>query len=141
LDGIVAGPFAIKSVDRRFEGLFLRAVGRVPPGIPPITAVSAVVLSGRRSGKTVGLTRYTPEGDDGALRPKQTLTFYSSLLDSLSGPAALAVIAHELAHAWLNEHRGPEESPEREQEADDLARRWGFSKELEALDREAETLN
>ena len=73
--------------------------------------------------------------------PRQTITFYSSLLDELSDLAATAVIAHELAHAWLNEHVRPEESRRREREADDLARAWGFGPELDALDREAETVH
>ena len=54
--------------------------------------------------------------------------------------AAEAVIAHELAHAWLNEHDRPESSPKREAEADELARLWGFGPELEALEKEAETV-
>jgi Zn-dependent protease with chaperone function len=74
-------------------------------------------------------------------RPRQTITFYSSLFDALSDRAAQAVIAHELAHAWLNEHVRPEESRRRELEADALAREWGFGAELDALDREAETVN
>jgi len=73
-------------------------------------------------------------------RPRQTITFYTSLLDALSDPAATAVIAHELAHAWLNEHVRPEESREREREADALAMEWGFGPELDALDREAVTV-
>jgi hypothetical protein len=74
-------------------------------------------------------------------RPRQTITFYSELLDALSDPAATAVIAHELAHAWLNEHVRPEESGQREREADALARDWGFGPELRALDREAVTVH
>ena len=100
------------------------------------------MFSNRFTKTTVGLTRYS---DLKFLlvfsRPKQTITFYSSLFDALSDRAALAVIAHELAHAWLNEHVRPEESRSREHEADDLARQWGFGAELDALDREAETVN
>ena len=73
-------------------------------------------------------------------RPRQTITFYTDLLNALSDNAAEAVIAHELAHAWLNEHVRPEESKEREAEADRLARQWGFGPELDALDSEAETV-
>lgn len=61
-------------------------------------------------------------------------------MSELSDLAATAVIAHELAHAWLNEHVRPEESKEREREADALARRWGFGPELDALDGEADTV-
>lgn len=89
----------------------------------------------------VGLTRYSRVRYFLVLsRPQQTITFYSYLLSALSDPAAVAVMAHELAHAWLNEHEKPEESRQREREADALAREWGFGPELEALDREAETV-
>ena len=100
------------------------------------------MLSNRPTKTTVGLTKYS---DLKFLivfsRPKQTITFYSSLFDALSDKAALAVIAHELAHAWLNEHVKPEQSRNRELEADRVAREWGFGSELDALDREAETVN
>lgn len=90
----------------------------------------------------VGLTRYHDVRYMLVLsRPEQTITFYSDLLDALSDRAAEAVVAHELAHAWLNEHRGAQESKARETEADQLARGWGFGPELAALDREAETVN
>jgi hypothetical protein len=62
-------------------------------------------------------------------------------MDPLSAPAVMAIIAHELAHAWLNEHVSPEESSNRERQADALAREWGFGPELDALDKEAETVN
>jgi Zn-dependent protease with chaperone function len=88
----------------------------------------------------VGLTRYSRVRIFFLSRPRQTITFYSTLLDALSDPAALAVIAHELAHAWLNEHVKPEESRAREHQADNLAREWGFGPELDALDKEAETV-
>ena len=88
----------------------------------------------------MGLTKYSRVRYFLRSRPRQTMTFYSRLFDSLSDSAAVAVIAHELAHAWLNEHLVPEESKGREKEADRLARRWGFGPELDALDREAETV-
>lgn len=87
----------------------------------------------------VGLTRYFPSASGSA--PTQTISFYSGLLGELSDQAATGVIAHELAHAWLNEHTGPDESKAREREADLLARRWGFGADLDALDAEAYTLN
>jgi hypothetical protein len=52
----------------------------------------------------------------------------------------MAVIAHELAHSWLNEHVSPGQSLKRESEADALARRWGFGHELNELDNETETI-
>jgi Zn-dependent protease with chaperone function len=122
--------------------LFTEALTRPPQSVPKITSVRSVALSNRPTKTTVGLTRYS---DLKFLlvfsRPKQTITFYSNLFDALSDKAGLAVIAHELAHAWLNEHVKPEESRNRELEADRLAREWGFGAELRALDREAETVN
>ena len=53
----------------------------------------------------------------------------------------LAVMAHELAHAWLNEHIRPEASSAREDDADMLAEMWGFDGELEALASETEPVD
>ena len=137
----MGGSYTMKSRGSRFGRLFGEAVMRPPRDTPKITTVSSVVLSGRPTKTTVGLTRYSRTRYFLVLtRPRQTITFYSRLLDELSDPAATAVIAHELAHAWLNEHVRPEESRAREREADALAREWGFSHELESLDREAETV-
>lgn len=102
----------------------------------------------------VGLTRWSGrdwredgerEGDDSdyrgrAPRGTQTITYYSLLLDQLSDEACVAVIAHELAHAWLNEHVLPHQSPEREREADELAASWGFGRELAQLNCEADPI-
>lgn len=140
--GIVAGPFALGSRDARFRRLFRAATRRPPASVPRITTVSSVTLSSRPTKTMVGLTEYSRVRYFLVLsRPRQTITFYSDLFDALSDSAATAVIAHELAHAWLNEHARPEESKAREREADDLARSWGFGPELDALDREAETVN
>ena len=115
---------------------------RPPSGVARITTVRSIVLSRRPTKTIVGLTRYSRVRYLLVLsRPRQTITFYSSLLDALSDPAATAVIVHEMAHAWLNEHVRPEESREREREADALAWKWGFGPELAALDREAVTVN
>jgi len=138
--GIVAGSYTL-SRDRRFRRLFRGANVRPPSSVPRITTVRSITLSGRPTKTTVGLTRYSRVRYFVLLsRPRQTITFYSSLLDALSDPAATAVMAHELAHAWLNEHVRPDESREREREADALAREWGFGPELDALDREAVTV-
>jgi SprT-like family len=132
---------AIKATDPRFLRLFKDALVRPPATVPRITTVRAVALSNHRASKTVGLTRYSTSRFLLVLaRPKQTITFYSDLLDALTDGAAEAVIAHELAHAWLNEHVKPEESSERESEADRLAREWGFGQELDALNKEADTV-
>jgi len=138
--GIVGGAYAL-SRDPRFRRLFGGANLRPPIVVPQITTVRSITLSRRPTKTTVGLTRYSRVRYFLVLsRPRQTITFYSSLFNALSDSAATAVIAHELAHAWLNEHVRPEESREREREADALAREWGFGPELDALDREAVTL-
>lgn len=140
--GILTGNYALSAKANRFRRLFREAVRRPPESIPRITSVRSVVLSNRPTKTTVGLTRYSDLKFHMVFsRPKQTITFYSSLFDALSDRAALAVIAHELAHAWLNEHVIPEQSHRRELEADLVAREWGFGAELDALDKEAETVN
>jgi len=138
---ILSGEFVLKSRDRRFRRLFAEAASRPPPDVPRIKTVRLVQLSRRPTKTTVGLTRYSKVRFFLLTHPRQTITFYSYLFDALSDRAAVAVIAHELAHAWLNEHKSPEESRSREVEADELARKWGFGPELDALDREAETVN
>lgn len=139
--GILRGSFGLRAKDRRFLRIFRDAVRRPPETVAKILSVRSVVLSNRRTTTTVGLTLYS---DVKFLivfsRPRQTITFYSDLMNALSDKAAEAVIAHELAHAWLNEHVRPEESSEREAQADNLAREWGFGPELDALDREADTV-
>lgn len=140
--GIIAGRYALSAKENRFRRLFREAVRRPPESIPRITSVRSVALSNRPTKTTVGLTRYSDLKFHMVFsRPEQTITFYSSLFDALSDRAALAVIAHELAHAWLNEHLRPEQSRSRELEADRVAREWGFGAELKTLDKEAETVN
>ena len=139
---ILEGDVKVKADDKRFLRILRDAVVRPPATVPRITSVVSVVLSNHPAKMTVGLTRYHDVRYLLVLsRPRQTITFYSELLDALSDLAAEAVMAHELAHAWLNEHVQPEESPEREEEADRLAREWGFGPELDALDMEAETIS
>jgi len=138
---ILEGDYVLKSRDRRFRRLFSEAASRPPPDVPRIKTVRLVQLSRRPTKTTVGLTRYSKVRFFLLTHPRQTITFYSYLFNALSDRAAVAVVAHELAHAWLNEHESPEESRRREVEADDLAREWGFGRELDALDSEAETVN
>ena len=140
--GILKGPFEVRGDDGRLSRLLEDAARRPAEGVPPITTLRSAVLSNRPTTKTVGLTKYSEVEPAHTLRrPRQTIAFYSDLLGSLSDKAAEGVVAHELAHAWLNEHIGPEESGERESAADLLARKWGFGVELDALDDEAETVN
>jgi len=133
--------------DDRLLVLLSAAVSRVPPGTAPLQSVLRVGL--KRRGEMpglVGLTRWGEEAYGSVTRGpgrtpgrgRQTITFYTELLNQLSEKATLAVIVHELAHAWLNEHLSPEESEAREEEADRLAREWGFGEELDALEGETE---
>ena len=137
----------LEARDERFLRLLSEALGRIPRGVLPVRSVRTVRL--RRKGRSptlVGLTTYTPadrsveaplrSGEGGT----QTITFYADIFHRLSDEAALAVIVHEFAHAWLNEHHSPEESKGREKEADEMAASWGFGRELGALDGEAYSL-
>lgn len=71
-------------------------------------------------------------------RTRQKITFYRDILDNLSDLSVIAIIAHEIAHAWLNEHVKPESSQQREKESDELARKWGFNEELLELENETD---
>jgi Zn-dependent protease with chaperone function len=134
-------PYArVEVPDPDFLRLFSATVSNVPRDVLPIRTLVKVRL--RRKGRLRGLAGLTWYGT--RQRPntkaRQHITFYTHLLDQLSKEAKVAVIAHELAHAWLNEHLRPEQSRTREKEADDLARRWGFGEELAALENETETI-
>ena len=138
---ILEGRVRINASDERFLRLLAKALTRVPLTVPRIHTVRSISLSARPTRTTVGLTRFSfVDRAPGGRGARQRITFYSQLLDELSERAALGVIAHELAHAWLNEHARPEQSRGREKEADDLAREWGFGAELDALDDEAFSL-
>lgn len=140
----------MESGDERFNRLFNEALSRIPDDVRPVRSVGRVSL--RKAGSLpglVGMTRWSARGqdaDDGRAslgqrcQGRQTITYYSSLLDYLSDGAYIAVIAHELAHAWLNEHVLPHQSAQREREADELAARWGFEEELAQLESEAENV-
>jgi len=91
----------------------------------------------------VGLTTYSMREyrrgrDQTSSTFRHMITFYSDLLNRLSDDAVIGVMAHELAHAWLNEHIGPEASKQREEDADYLAEMWGFDQQLSALSNETE---
>ncbi len=66
----------------------------------------------------------------------QRIELYLDILLQLSDRSKVAVVAHELAHAWLNDNVRPEQSKRREMESDELARKWGFGVELDALAKE-----
>jgi Zn-dependent protease with chaperone function len=133
--------------DPRLVSLVMEAFSRIPRGTPALHTLRRLLFRKRAATVgLVGLTRYRfPEYsvEDGRTKQgvgRHIITFYTGLLIRLSRPAALGVVAHELAHAWLNEHVAPEESEKREEEADRLADMWGFGKELRALAAETEPL-
>lgn len=136
----------LTSDDPRLAYLVGRAVSEFPKRVAPIRSVRTVELKekGDMEG-LVGLTTYCcVRGAGDAKSPPepaaQTITIFSELLDQISDEAALGVLAHELAHAWLNEHASPEDSKEREDEADGLARKWGYGRYIDALAAQTEAL-
>jgi len=136
----------LDSNNRRFVVLLREALSNFPKDVKPLASVKKLRLKKRGSMKgLVGLTTYCcVEMDNGPRSPKkgasQTITFYSELLEEISDKAAIGVIAHEFAHAWLNEHVHPEGSKKREREADELARSWGYGEYLDALAAETEPI-
>lgn len=68
----------------------------------------------------------------------QKVELYRDMMMQLSLSSREAVIAHELAHAWLNDNIAPDDSATREEECDALAEKWGFVDELRALADETE---
>jgi len=133
--------------DSKYLNLLIHALSRIPPGTPPIRSLRKVRLRKRGSLEGLaGLTRflmadYKTRGADVDELGRHIVTFYTGLLSQLSDPSVVAIIAHELAHAWLNEHVRPEESRRREREADILAEKWGFGEELATLASETEPVN
>lgn len=123
---------AIKTQDGRTTSILRAALARIPDDVTPIGTLREVRSMKRGPPGFAGLTTYS--------KGRQTITFYTRTLELLSRRASLAVVVHELAHAWLNEHRRPEQSKAREEEADALVARWGFQVELDALEDETEPI-
>jgi len=137
----------VRFEDSRYRRLLINTLSQIPTSGRPIQSLTTIKL--RKKGSLpglVGLTRYQMQeySTGGRFRDapssRHIITFYSSLLEQLSDDSVMAVMAHELAHAWLNEHIGPEASMRREEDADILAEMWGFSKELAALAEETEPI-
>jgi hypothetical protein len=133
--------------DQRLFALLITVVARIPNTRPPIPSVRTICFRKRSNMKgIVGLTKYSfveykVKGAKEWRVPdpgRHTVTFYTRLMNQLSDEAVMAVIAHEFAHAWLNEYVRPAQSQKREREADELAREWGFEHELHALEAETE---
>jgi hypothetical protein len=131
-------------VGHRSRALVGEVLSEFPADVPPLRSVVEIRVRKRAARGTVGLTTYrnTESRFTGARdtvdHGAQTITLYSELLDQLSDDAAKGVVVHELAHAWLNEHVSPESSRRREGEADEVARRWGYGRYLDALDAETD---
>jgi len=136
----------IKMGSPRYMSLLLHSLQRIPDSGRRIQLPAEIRTRKRGSLQgVVGLTTFSIEGYaskgvvDGP-SGRHTITFYTDLMDQLSDEAAIAVIAHELAHAWLNEHLRPETSRTREEDADLLAEMWGFRDELDALAAETDPI-
>jgi Zn-dependent protease with chaperone function len=136
--------------DQRLFALLINVVARIPDTRPPIRSVRTICFRKRSRVKgIVGLTKYSfveykVKGANEWRVPdigRHTVTFYTMLMKQLSDEAVMAVIAHEFAHAWLNEYVRPAQSRRREREADDLAREWGFEHEIHALEAETEPIS
>ncbi len=136
-------------VDERTYDMLAEVISRIPTGYD-FGSLRRFDFSDERedgeTAETVAIThlkraRRTEQEGENFPRGIQVIRVYTDLLSQLSEEAAKAVMAHELAHVWLNEHSGPEDSQKREAEADDLARRWGFGYELEALGQETEPVS
>ena len=140
------GNCTVNVLHPRYLALLHECLERIPGSGRPVRLRTEVRL--RKRGDlpgVVGLTTYTVKGyaPNGVAEEElgsHTITFYTSLMDQLTDRAVLAVMAHELAHAWLNEHLRPEASKTREDDADMLAEMWGFGTELAALAEETEPL-
>jgi len=131
----------------RYTALLHECLARIPGSGRQIELHTEIRL--RRRGTlpgVVGLTTfyvegYAPNGVTNGEAGGHTITFYTNLMDKLTDRAVVAVMAHELAHAWLNEHLRPEASRTREDDADMLAEMWGFEEELSALAEQTEPVS
>ena len=136
----------VKVHNPRYRSLLEECLGRIPSSGRPVRLRTEIRL--RRRGTlpgVVGLTTFFVEGyaPNGVTREEagaHTITFYTNLMDKLTDRAVVAVMAHELAHAWLNEHLRPEASESRENDADMLAEMWGFEEELATLAEQTEPI-
>jgi hypothetical protein len=116
---------------------------RLPEGVWPIHSLSGIRVNPRiKDDNTAAMTYYNTGGDrfrlsKEAIHLKQRITFYSHYLDRLPDKAVVAIMAHEISHAWLNDHIGPEQSDRREKQVDRLVLKWGFRPEVDNLNQEA----
>lgn len=131
----------------RYMALLHECLHRIPKSGRPVRLRTDIRLKRRGTlPGVVGLTTFCVEGfaPNGVAREESgthSITFYTDLMDKLTDRAVVAVMAHELAHAWLNEHLRPEASKTREDDADMLAEMWGFEAELAALADQTEPVS
>jgi len=134
----------IRVQNPRYMALLHECLHRIPATGLPVRLRTDILLKRRGTlPGVVGLTTFCVEGfaPNGVATEESgthSITFYTDLMDKLTDRAVVAVMAHELAHAWLNEHLRPEASKTREDDADMLAEMWGFEAELAALAEQTE---
>ena len=68
-------------------------------------------------------------GNEGLATPDGEIYLDSGKLKILSNEMAMAQTAHDLAHYHLGHYVNWKYSPEKQMEADELARSWGFNME------------
>ena len=132
----------VRIEEPRYLRLFDACIRRIGAGESVVSGVTVRLRTRGRMPGLAGLATFEVSGfrAPGSAMPsrKHTITFYTGLMDRLSDRAVTGVMAHEIAHVWLNEFVGPEASGRREKDADVLAEMWGFGAELKALSEETE---
>lgn len=142
----LAFPFihnAVLDLDgERIQYLLAKTLARINDDYMPVSTLKSIVLSDHTDEfeGCCGLTHCSFSESESRTEEiivnHQSIILYMDLLQHLSHSAVIAVIAHELAHAWLNEHQFPDQSVNSETEADKLAAEWGFEEELKLLEEE-----
>lgn len=124
--------------------LELRCVGRIfsSEGLPPRRDIESLLIGQTRSVYTSSSLNSTPTQCNACARVtrhRQTksterwLDVLAGYLRNLARSAVVGIIAHELAHVFLQRQAfAAEEQPAGELQADDLTRQWGFVKGVEA---------
>lgn len=126
--------FSLLVSNRRISSAIKHVMSR-NRNVREIQSLKKIILQSKSRDGIVGLTEYdTSTG-------KQSIKLYKSILLSMPEEAIIGVIAHEFAHAWLNENVFPSASKRREAEANRLASRWGFAKEIKSLERYSKGLH